>query len=293
MASPVSAVWPPTSYPTPRSPAARPSVGSRVVSTRTCPIAVAFSGSVSYTSAKRTADRRSERSSGLTRGSRKNRRPDDAGHAGLPAQRAFEAVSRGGLRSGAGSDDEHLGRREYPWREPGRGGAAARATSDDAGISPISGDPSPSSRAAEAAPPSPATHAATTSNATGLEVANRRAANGRRGPRASEAGRVGSRRAWPGGRGKSRNINPPNTPSSAGINVKDTTMDTSTVAASAGPKAPSRPPRATTSAPLPAATISPAVKTIGADAEVESRAACRRPAPSASRDRIPARKNTQ
>ena len=44
---------------------------------------------------------------------------------------------------------------------------------------------------------------------------------------------------------------------------------------------------------VPAATISPAMKTIGADAAVESRAACRRSAPSASRARISARKNTQ
>ena len=49
------------------------------------------------------------------------------------------------------------------------------------------------------------------------------------------------------------------------MSVSDTTMATSTVAASPGPKARSRPPRATSSAPVPAATISPAASTIGAD----------------------------
>jgi hypothetical protein len=47
MASPVSAVCPPTWYLTPRRPAARPSAGSRAISARTWPTAVALSGSVS------------------------------------------------------------------------------------------------------------------------------------------------------------------------------------------------------------------------------------------------------
>ena len=272
MASLVSAVCPPTSYRTPRRPAALPSAGSRAARIRTCPIAVAFSGSVSYTSAKRIA-RPSLATIGLGDGTEAGRAAGPTTVARrLPAQRGLQAVTRRGLRPGAGPDDEH------PAAEIGGTAGGGRATSDDAGISPISGDPRPSPRAPEAASTSPATHPAATSNATGLEAASRASRN----PAA-----VDLSPAVP------RNIKPPNTPSSAGISVSDTTMDTRTVTASPGPNARSRPPRATTSAPVPAATISPAATTIGADLAVESRAACRRPAPSASRERIPARKNTQ
>ena len=60
-----------------------------------------------------------------------------------------------------------------PGAKPAEAAALARATSEDDGISPISGEPRPSRPAAEAAIPSPATQAAITSSATGLEVANR------------------------------------------------------------------------------------------------------------------------
>ena len=280
MASLVSAVCPPTSYRTPRRPAALPSSGSRVVRTRTCPIAVAFSGSVSYTSAKRIASP-SLATIGLA---------DDAeaGRADGPTTLATPGCRRSAAsrRLAAAVCDpapdpmtSTSAGASIPGANPAAAAAPARATSDDAGISPISGDPSPSPRAPEAASTSPATHPAATSNATGLEAASRASRN----PAA-----VGLSSA-----GVPRNIRPPNTPSSAGISVSETTMDTSTVAASPGPNARSRPPRATTSAPVPAATISPAARTIGADLAVESRTACRRPAPSASRERIPARKNTQ
>ncbi len=158
-----------------------------------------------------------------------------------------------------------------PGANPAEAAALARAAADEGGISPMSGDPSPSPRAPAAAMASPATHPAITSSATGLEVANR-----------------ASRELGLGGLpGETlRNIRPPNAPISAGISVSDTTMATSTVAASPGPKARSKPPRATRSVAVPAATISPAVKTIGDDAAVASRAACRRSAPSASRVRI-------
>src|SRR5579863_2973252 len=60
-----------------------------------------------------------------------------------------------------------------PGANPADAAALARTASDDDGSSPISGDPSPTPRAAAAAIPSPATHATITSSATGLAVANR------------------------------------------------------------------------------------------------------------------------
>ncbi len=165
-----------------------------------------------------------------------------------------------------------------PGAKPAEAAALARATDDEDGISPISGEPRPSPLAAQAAIPSPATQATTTSSATGRAVAKR-------------ASGVPAAAGLPGA--TCRKITPLSSPSRAGMSVSDTTMDTSTVAASPGPKARSRPPRATSSAPVPAATINPAASTIGADSAVESRTACRRSAPSASRLRIPERKNTQ
>ena len=165
-----------------------------------------------------------------------------------------------------------------PGANPAEAAALARATVDVDGISPISGEPRPSPRPAAAAIPSPATQATTTSSATGRAVANR-------------ASRVWAAAGWRGA--TCRKITGLSTPSRAGISVSDTTIDTSTVAASPGPNARSRPPRATSSAPVPAATISPAASTIGADSAVESRTAWSRSAPSASRLRMPERKNTQ
>ena len=76
---------------------------------------------------------------------------------------------------------------------------------------------------------------------------------------------------------------------SAGHSVIDTTIAVSTVSASPGPNVRSRSVRATTSDAVAAATIRPAVAMIGENSAVDSRAACTRGTPSASRARIPSR----
>jgi len=70
-------------------------------------------------------------------------------------------------------------------------------------------------------------------------------------------------------------------------------MAVTTVSASAGPNAASVLTRATTSAAIPPATTRPAVRMIGVNSAVVRRAARRRGSPSASRLRMPARKNTE
>ena len=137
-----------------------------------------------------------------------------------------------------------------PGANPAEAAALARTAADDEGISPIPagnrapvpGRPRPRSRV-------PRRH--------GRDHQQRHRLRGgeppeppRRARRLRQASRAGtsSRRARRAGAGTGRS--------------GDTTIDTSTVAASPGPNARSRPPRATSSAPVPAATISPAASTM-------------------------------
>ena len=77
---------------------------------------------------------------------------------------------------------------------------------------------------------------------------------------------------------------------SAGTSVIATTMLMSVVSASPGPNARKNSSFPATSAAVPAATISPAVKTIGATSTTVARAAGTRSSPRRSRPRMPDRK---
>ena len=79
----------------------------------------------------------------------------------------------------------------------------------------------------------------------------------------------------------------------AGSSVIETTIAVSTVSANPGPNARSKSVLATASDAVAVVTIRPAAAMIGADSAVASRAACTRGTPSASRARIPSRKNTE
>ena len=78
----------------------------------------------------------------------------------------------------------------------------------------------------------------------------------------------------------------------AGTNVMATTRATATASAIAGPKVRTAGDDATSSAPTPAATVSPAAATIGANVATLRRAATSRGRPSTSSPRSPDRKYT-
>ena len=79
---------------------------------------------------------------------------------------------------------------------------------------------------------------------------------------------------------------------SAGPRVIDTAIAVSTVSARPGPNALSSFVLATAREAAAAATMTPAARMIGANSAVASRAARTRGRPSATRARIPSRKNT-
>ena len=176
---------------------------------------------------------------------------------------------------------------KMPGAKPSEAAVLARTAVALAGSSPISGDPRRKSRATQAAASRPTVQAAAISSAMGRAAATRAAVN-----RARRA--CGSRA--PGRRSRSgtrRNSSPPNTAMRAGSSVIETTIAVSTVSASPGPNARSKSVLATASDAVAAVTIRPAAAMIGADSAVASRAACTRGTPSASRARIPSRKNTE
>jgi hypothetical protein len=77
---------------------------------------------------------------------------------------------------------------------------------------------------------------------------------------------------------------------SAGTRVIDTTIEISVVTARPGPNARKKSSLPATSAAVPAATISPAVNTIGATSTTVARAAATRGSPWRTRRRMPDRK---
>ena len=89
------------------------------------------------------------------------------------------------------------------------------------------------------------------------------------------------------------NSRAPNSASSAGTRVIETASAISVVNASPGPNARKKPSSPTASAPVPAATIKPAVNTIGAVRCVAARTASSRVSPSRRRRRDSERKKTE
>src|SRR6516162_5163100 len=130
--------------------------------------AVAFSGSVLYTSAKRTAPP-SRATIGLGEETGRTEGPTTLAAPGCRRSASCRRLPAAVCDPAPGPMTSTSVGAVIPDAETAAAAAPARTTSDDGGISPISGDPRPSPRAEEAAPPRPTTHPAITSNATGLE----------------------------------------------------------------------------------------------------------------------------
>ena len=93
--------------------------------------------------------------------------------------------------------------------------------------------------------------------------------------------------------GRAGNSRGPNNATSAGTSVSDTASVTSVVAARPGPKARKKSSRPTVRAAVPAATMSPAVRTIGVTSATAPRAAAIRLSPAYRRRRVSERKKIE
>ena len=179
-----------------------------------------------------------------------------------------------------------------PGAKPWEAASAACRGSAPAGRPVTKSSPSRVERSPLAAARSTTTHTTTIASAPARCVARcaRRARSVGRpaGAAASPACAAGAASGLAAGRSLlGQNTSRPNTASSAGTSVTETTRPMTTLSASPGPKSRKNGCRATISAAVPAATISPAVRMIGVYWAVVARAASRRLWPASRRARKP------